>query len=681
MPRQLPTKDAASLASRALPPVVVVLRATRPPRDAEALLGRNVTASVEIHPGILRSWSELGSVKRNSIVLPKSRAEEALQVVSPSCIAVPAKRGYRYIRSAQDLFEQTGLRIKDTTKFAPRTEFTARTQVRIDKLTKTYRVSVAADNFTLAAQSAPMGTTLQLTLEEAVSLVNAVTDRVVLDDSKGAWSALVRLATFSLTALPVQDAPGLVALRDGFSPQQLISVSDLPEALREADATKNIVCHTFVADMMELATATPYADHSLRDYQQETVGAYMASRYGLVCALPPGAGKTVVASAALAARSARGASKSLIVVPASLISQWRTQLVAFHPTSAVCVVDSRTTSEDYNDSTVVICSYETAVKHAAELTRITFDDIVIDEAHVLRGSSKRTTVLHALRKTASRALLLTGTPDYASRDDVALLVSYVLGEPVFKTTPLSTSYLSSWQDRVGPLLQTKELESLGALPELKRSVVLLEQTRSEEALYSSAAQVLDVARAALSTAVKPRDKSIARLALASATAQLRDTLGDACGATSPSLAELQLEALKEPTKRRYLKEILADGVPTVVCVSAARSAKSIATYLDQNGIRAVDITSSHTPKRRQQLVTQLAVTTQVLVVSAASSQGWDIPQARRVIHVDMPLSKADEIQRSSRARRVSSDPGAIDVVFLAFKNSTEAATATSFARS
>lgn len=680
MPRELPTKDAASLASRSLPPVVVVLRATRPPRDAEALLGRNVTASVEAHPGILRSWSELGCVKRNSIVLAKSRAEEALRVVPPSCIAVPAKRGYRYIRSAQDLFEQTGLRVKDTGKFATRTEFSARTQVRVDVLKKTYRVSVAADNFTLAAQSAPIGTTLELTLEEAVSLVNAVTDRVVLDDSKGVWSALVRLATFSLTALPVQDAPGLVALRDGFSPQQLIAVSDLPEALCEADATKNIVCHEFVADMMELATASPHADHNLRDYQQETVGAYMSSRYGLVCALPPGAGKTVVACAALAARSARGASKSLIVVPAALISQWKAQLVAFHPTSKVCVVDSRTTVEDYDNSTVIICSYETAVKHAAELTRLTFDDIVIDEAHVLRGGSKRTTVLHSLRKTASRALLLSGTPDYGSRDDVALLVSYVIGEPVFKTTPLSTSHLSSWQDRVGPLLQTKELMSLGALPELKRSVVLLEQTPSEEALYSSAAQVLDVARAALSTAVKPRDKSTSRLALAAATAQLRDTLGDACGATSSSLSGLQSEALKEPTKRRYLKELLQDGVPTVVCVSAARSAKSIATYLDQNGISAVDITSSHTPKRRQQLVSQLAITTQVLVVSAASSQGWDVPQARRVVHVDMPLSKADELQRSSRARRVSSDPGPIDVVFLAFKNSTEEAAANGFVR-
>jgi superfamily II DNA or RNA helicase len=593
---------------------------------------------------------------------------------------VPAKRGYRYIRSAQDLFEQTGLRVKDTGKFATRTEFSARTQVRVDVLKKTYRVSVAADNFTLAAQSAPIGTTLELTLEEAVSLVNAVTDRVVLDDSKGVWSALVRLATFSLTALPVQDAPGLVALRDGFSPQQLIAVSDLPEALCEADATKNIVCHEFVADMMELAAAPPHADHNLRDYQQETVGAYMSSRYGLVCALPPGAGKTVVACAALAARSARGASKSLIVVPAALISQWKAQLVAFHPTSKVCVVDSRTTVEDYDNSTVIICSYETAVKHAAELTRLTFDDIVIDEAHVLRGGSKRTTVLHSLRKTASRALLLSGTPDYGSRDDVALLVSYVLGEPVFKTTPLSTSHLSSWQDRVGPLLQTKELMSLGALPELKRSVVLLEQTPSEEALYSSAAQVLDVARAALSTAVKPRDKSTSRLALAAATAQLRDTLGDACGATSSSLSGLQSEALKEPTKRRYLKELLQDGVPTVVCVSAARSAKSIATYLDQNGISAVDITSSHTPKRRQQLVSQLAITTQVLVVSAASSQGWDVPQARRVVHVDMPLSKADELQRSSRARRVSSDPGPIDVVFLAFKNSTEEAAANGFVR-
>jgi superfamily II DNA or RNA helicase len=593
---------------------------------------------------------------------------------------VPAKRGYRYIRSAQDLFEQTGLRVKDTGKFATRTEFSARTQVRVDVLKKTYRVSVAADNFTLAAQSAPIGTTLELTLEEAVSLVNAVTDRVVLDDSKGVWSALVRLATFSLTALPVQDAPGLVALRDGFSPQQLIAVSDLPEALCEADATKNIVCHEFVADMMELATAPPHADHNLRDYQQETVGAYMSSRYGLVCALPPGSGKTVVACAALAARSARGASKSLIVVPAALISQWKAQLVAFHPTSKVCVVDSRTTVEDYDNSTVIICSYETAVKHAAELTRLTFDDIVIDEAHVLRGGSKRTTVLHSLRKTASRALLLSGTPDYGSRDDVALLVSYVLGEPVFKTTPLSTSHLSSWQDRVGPLLQTKELMSLGALPELKRSVVLLEQTPSEEALYSSAAQVLDVARAALSTAVKPRDKSTSRLALAAATAQLRDTLGDACGATSSSLSGLQSEALKEPTKRRYLKELLQDGVPTVVCVSAARSAKSIATYLDQNGISAVDITSSHTPKRRQQLVSQLAITTQVLVVSAASSQGWDVPQARRVVHVDMPLSKADELQRSSRARRVSSDPGPIDVVFLAFKNSTEEAAANGFVR-
>lgn len=681
MLRQLPSKDAASFASRALPPVVLVVRATRAPLDADALLGRNVTASVEVHPGVLRVWSELGVVRRNSVTLSKARAEEALKAVPASCIAVRGKRGFRYVRSAQDLLNETGLRIEATASFSTRTEFAARSQVRVERLKKSYRISVAADNFTLATQPAPMGTTLALTLEEAVSLVNSVTDRVVLDDSKGAWSSLTHLAARSVTALPVLDAPGLVAVREGFSPQRLTSVTDLAEDLLSADESKSVVCHPFVADMLELAMAPAYANKALRDYQQGTLGAYMSSRHGIVCALPPGAGKTVVACAALAARAARGATKSLVVVPAALLPQWRAELKRFHSKAAVCDVSSRTTTTEYETSNTLLCSYEAVVRNIDDLLRITFDDIVVDEAHVLRGSSKRGTALRALRKVTTKVLLLTGTPDYTSKDDLAALVSYVLGEPSFRTTPLSTPHLSSWQDRVGPLVQTRSEGSLQALPGLVRSVALLEQTVSEQALYDEAARDLDAARAALLAASDTKDKAVARLALASSTAQLHDILGDPVGTTSPGLAGLCREALESPTKRLFLRELLLDGTPTVVCVTAARSARAVATYLAQNGVSAVDITSSTAPAKRQQLVNQLGVTTQVLVVSAASSQGWDVPKARRVVHMDMPLSRSDELQRSSRARRVSSSAGTIDVVFLAFKNTTEEATAADFARS
>jgi superfamily II DNA or RNA helicase len=93
--------------------------------------------------------------------------------------------------------------------------------------------------------------------------------------------------------------------------------------------------------------------------------------------------------------------------------------------------------------------------------------------------------------------------------------------------------------------------------------------------------------------------------------------------------------------------------------------------LKSAGHSAVAVTSS-TPKRvKDQVRSSLGETLQVAVLGAQSSVGWDLPAAHRVVHLDTPASRAEELQRSSRARRVSSSRTAIDVVFLCYRGTQE----------
>ncbi|HET9934129.1 MAG TPA: SNF2-related protein [Polyangiaceae bacterium] len=156
----------------------------------------------------------------------------------------------------------------------------------------------------------------------------------------------------------------------------------------------------------------------LRSYQRVALGWLAAlDELGLSGCLADdmGLGKTVVVLAFLwlrAARAPRGGRPSLLVVPKSLLFNWRSEARAFTPELKLLVHHGAARlppGEHFEQYDVVLTSYGTLRRDAAALAALTFDYVVLDEAHAIKN--QESLVHRSARRLSSRGrLALTGTP-------------------------------------------------------------------------------------------------------------------------------------------------------------------------------------------------------------------------------------------------------------------------------
>lgn len=144
-----------------------------------------------------------------------------------------------------------------------------------------------------------------------------------------------------------------------------------------------------------------------------STGALLADEVGL--------GKTIEAGLVLAQCWAERRRHILLIVPAALRMQWRSELFEkFYIDSLLmesAVYDKLrkkglTNPFDVRDQ-VVICSYQFASKKAIDLQLVSWDLVIIDEAHRLRNAYKSNNVMgKKLKKVLAgrKKLLLTATP-------------------------------------------------------------------------------------------------------------------------------------------------------------------------------------------------------------------------------------------------------------------------------
>ncbi|TET32859.1 MAG: DEAD/DEAH box helicase [Planctomycetota bacterium] len=165
---------------------------------------------------------------------------------------------------------------------------------------------------------------------------------------------------------------------------------------------------------------------------------------GTIFADEVGLGKTIEAGIALSQRWSERRRRILIIVPAMLRKQWQQELnEKFYLPSVILdtKIFNRLCKEGLanpfdQDDRIVICSYHFASAKTAEIERVLWDLVVIDEAHRLRNiyrSRNRTDPLakksmaHKIADAIGQApkLLLTATPLQNSLMELYGLVSVI----------------------------------------------------------------------------------------------------------------------------------------------------------------------------------------------------------------------------------------------------------------
>ena len=192
-----------------------------------------------------------------------------------------------------------------------------------------------------------------------------------------------------------------------------------------------------VADAEKMAGTLFDAQVDLNPHQVEAAlfafksplskGAILADEVGLE--------KTIEAGLVLSQKWTEGKRRILIVGPASLRKQWSQEIEEkfFLPTYIIEPRNYNKLAKEgvcrpFEQSAIVICSFQFAARHADELMVTPWDLVVIDEAHRLRNVYKPSNKIGRALKTAFTnvpKILLTATPLQNSLMELYGLVSII----------------------------------------------------------------------------------------------------------------------------------------------------------------------------------------------------------------------------------------------------------------
>jgi superfamily II DNA or RNA helicase len=421
----------------------------------------------------------------------------------------------------------------------------------------------------------------------------------------------------------------------------------------------------------EPATVADGFRATLRPYQQQGLAwlDFLASAsLGGILADDMGLGKTVQVLAHIWTERARGRLKKpvLIVVPTSLVANWRAEARRFAPQLQLLVLhgpDRRELYAQIAHAHIVITTYPLIGRDHALLKRREFGLLVLDEAQTVKNA--RTQAARVVREIrAQRRLAVTGTPLenhlgelWAQMDAVepGLLGSERSFATLYRT-PIEKHGNAHRQERlnrrVAPLILRRRKEDVAPdLPprtEILRTIDLDERQRD---LYESLRAIQETR---VRDAVAARGLEQSGIVVLDALLKLRQVCCD------PRLVKLDgAAAVNESAKLDHLLELLdeliAENRRVLVFSQFTSMLALIGDALRERGIRYLELTGA--TRDRGELVErfQRGEVPVFLISLKAGGVGLNLTAADTVIHYDPWWNPAAENQASDRAHRIGQD--------------------------
>lgn len=404
----------------------------------------------------------------------------------------------------------------------------------------------------------------------------------------------------------------------------------------------------------------------LHDMKSKGVGAILADEMGL--------GKTIQTIAFLAENYTRHQESlpTLIVCPASVVQNWEKEFTRFEPRLALHVTDqlSAFSSEKKN---ILILSYERAVRNIGELERVSFNNVVLDEAQKVKNSDTISyQTLFSLR--SAFRMMLTGTPientiselwnhiefvNPATRGAMAdIRRRYPTLENPQKFAKFSLGFLS-------PFVLSRQKRDVGIqLPPLTERLIECKMEHRQRILYD---RVRRKFLAGLKSGVSARISSLALEAL------LR--LRQCCclpAMLPPSLnADNDVPSCKIDRTFQLLLAAIREKKKTLIFSQFLEVLDVLRTKAEEVGIRCYVLSGS--TKDRQQLVDEFNATdipSVFLISLKAGGVGMNLASASKVILFDPWWNPAVESQAFARAHRMG-QTDSVDVFKLVCEDSVE----------
>jgi SNF2 family DNA or RNA helicase len=396
-------------------------------------------------------------------------------------------------------------------------------------------------------------------------------------------------------------------------------------------------------------------------YQLDGI-AFAAGAGRAILADDMGLGKTLqgIGMAEVLAREA-GIRKVLVVCPASVKAQWRSEILRFSGRDCQIVLGSAAgrSGQYQNECFFTICNYEQVLRDIIAIERVRWDLIVLDEGQRIKNwEAKTAQTIKGLRSPF--ALVLSGTPLENRLDDLFSVVEFIddrrLG-PAFRFfnrhrvtdesgKVLGYKDLDLLRERLkGVLLRRTRSAVMKDLPPRTTEIVRIAPTDEQAGIELAQMQIVSaiVRKSYIS------EMDLLRLQKALLLARMNADSTFLVDKHAPGFSS-KLERLQE-----LLEELAAENERKIVLFSEWTTMLTlIEEQIKRLKLDYVRLDGSVPQKKRQQLVHQFQrdPTCRVFLTTNAGSTGLNLQSANTVINVDLPWNPAVLEQRIARAHRM-----------------------------
>lgn len=350
-------------------------------------------------------------------------------------------------------------------------------------------------------------------------------------------------------------------------------------------------------------------------------------------------------------------SVSLVVVPTSLLFNWKREFERFFPTCPLHVHDQR--EGPLPDQGVILTSYALLRLDAPLFQKLCYQLVVLDEAQTIKNPQSQIAKVAFSLKSQMR-LAVTGTPIENRLEDLWSLFHFLMpsllqerGEfrKELQAALLDARYLQRIKKKVRPFILRRKKEQVGLqLPPKMEQLVWVDMSQEQRVLYDS---FLQKTRAGLITKLNEGQTALKRMDVLEAILRLRQLC------VHPWLVENSGEgeffALSGKCERLFLdmQEAIEEGKKVLIYSQFTTLLHLICREVANRGWRAVYLDGQ--TKDREAVVRQFQEdpTTQLFLISLkAGGVGLNLTAADYVFLCDPWWNNAVEAQAIDRAHRL-----------------------------
>ena len=402
-----------------------------------------------------------------------------------------------------------------------------------------------------------------------------------------------------------------------------------------------------------------------------------------------GLGKTVQSISFLHSLMEQGELKwNLIVVPTSLVYNWKTEFKKFSPSIKVEAFESsmkETLSQSYvnDEPRVVVCTYGLFTEHIEFFKKFKWQTVFFDEAQNLKNlKAKRREASYMLK--ASNKFALTGTPlenhfgELFSIMDICLpgalgpykdfMQTFDIKHISEDRMGISRDDISFLKEKIRPLVlrRTKSVV-LKELPKKTETVMPILFDKKQEDVYKKIALSWNKQ---IQETIDEKGEAGAQLQMLTALLRLRQACS--CPHAIPGTNE-SIVSPKIPLIEEKLLELVENGESSIVFTNFLSTLDFLKKRLEDRGIEVLSICGKDSKPLREKTLKAFnnPDKSQVLIMTLKTGGvGLNLTKANYVFHLEPWWNPAAENQGTDRVHRMGQNRS-VHVYRYIIKNSVE----------